>query len=209
MLRVEHDDVAGPPGERVAQIVERAATDLIAVGAVGRSAGNDAVDTCGSGRRPWSWASPRCWRSPRWDQGGIRQVLARCSSWNKGPTRKYDNDGEVFTNPARFLCYRLQKSLRYARGRRWLTSRLKSESERRPRSLASNSPNTRKRNGPIAGSWNMSIARPERSRAHPSRNPATKRSERPRVIPRRRGFPSRQWHSARAETRPPRIVQGH
>jgi hypothetical protein len=34
ILRVEHDDVAWPPGEGVAQVVEGATTEPIAVGAV-------------------------------------------------------------------------------------------------------------------------------------------------------------------------------
>ncbi len=50
VLRTEQDDVAGPPGEGIAQVVEGAADEPIAGGPCDRNAGRGGGGSCGSGR---------------------------------------------------------------------------------------------------------------------------------------------------------------
>jgi len=107
MLRVEHDDVAWPPGEGVAQVVKGATTEPIAVGAVSamRATAPPVVTALDA---DLGFGQILGARDPH---GGIRAVFAR--SWHGvAPERRVlpgntPDDGEVFTDPARFLCYRL------------------------------------------------------------------------------------------------------
>jgi hypothetical protein len=107
MLRVEHDEVARPPGEGVAQVVEGAATEPVAVGTTSAMRATappvvPALDAdLGLGQILGA-------KDPH---SGIGAVFAR--SWHGvAPERRALSgntpvDGEVFTDPARFPCYRL------------------------------------------------------------------------------------------------------
>ena len=89
MLREEHDEIAGPPGQGIAEVVEGAATAAIAVGAfaasrTGPSSIVAAVDAHLGLGQILGAGDPH---------GGIGAVFA--GSWHgvtpgkKGPTRKY------------------------------------------------------------------------------------------------------------------------
>jgi hypothetical protein len=113
MLRVEYDDVAWPPGEGVAQVVEGAVTEPVAVGAVSAMRATappvvPALDADLGFGQILGAGDPH---------GGIGAIFAR--SWHGiAPERRVipgntAEDGEVFTNPARFLCYRLEFSIHF------------------------------------------------------------------------------------------------
>src|SRR5512135_641301 len=105
--RVEHDDVAGPAGEGIAEVVEGAAAQPIAVGAgaaawAGPAAVVAAADAdVGLGQVVDAGNS----------LGGVGPVFAG-SGHDEAPGRRVLSGdtltaGKAFANPARFLCYRL------------------------------------------------------------------------------------------------------
>jgi hypothetical protein len=110
MLRAEQDDVAGPAGEGVAQVVEGATGDPIAIGAVtAPRAGAPPVVAAadadlGLGQIVGSIDA----------ESRVGAILA--GSWHGvTPERKVLpgdtlDDGKVFIVPARFLRYRLDES---------------------------------------------------------------------------------------------------
>jgi hypothetical protein len=104
VLGEEHNEVAGPPGKRVSQVVEGASREPIAVGAMAAvRAGAPAVvsaadDDLGLGQILGA-VDPH---------GGIGAIFA--GSWHgAAPGRRVlpgitSEDGKVFTGSARFLC---------------------------------------------------------------------------------------------------------
>jgi hypothetical protein len=116
MLGVEHDDVARPPGEGIAQIVKGTTTEPIAVGAAStiRAASPPVVPALDA---DLGFGQVLGAGDPH---GGIAAVFAR--SWHGiAPERKVlsgntPGDGKVFTDSARFLCYRLNWSVKLLRG---------------------------------------------------------------------------------------------
>src|SRR5215472_4742105 len=110
VLGIEHHDIARPPGEGVSQVVEGAATPPIAEGAVAAvRAGAPPVDPApdadlGLGQILGTFDP----------HGGIGAIFAR--SWHgEAPGRRVlpgitSEDGKVFTDSARFSCYRLNDS---------------------------------------------------------------------------------------------------
>jgi hypothetical protein len=107
VLGIEHHDVTRPPGEGITQIMEGPATDPITIGTVTAvRAGAPPVDPApdanlGLGQILGTFDP----------HGGIGAILAR--SWHGlAPGRRVlpgftSDDGKVFTDSARFLCYRL------------------------------------------------------------------------------------------------------
>ena len=90
MLGVDQDDVAGPPGEGIAQVVEGAACQAVAVGAMAAArAGPPAVISALAGDLGLG-QDRRCVWCPRWGRGGIRRVPAWFGSWKRGSTRNYE-----------------------------------------------------------------------------------------------------------------------
>jgi hypothetical protein len=111
VLRAEQDDVAGPAGEGITQVVESAANDPIAVGAVtapraGAAAVVAAADTdLGLGQV----------LGPVDAEGRVGAIFA--GSWHGVPPEEMVlpgdtlGDGKMFIVPARFPCYRLRLSV--------------------------------------------------------------------------------------------------
>jgi hypothetical protein len=107
VLRGEQDDVAGPPGEGVAQVVEGAANEPIAGGAVSamRAGAPPVVAAADAeiGLGQVLGASD--------SESGIGAIFA--GSWHGVPPEGEDLPGDtlvggkVFTDSARFPCYRL------------------------------------------------------------------------------------------------------
>src|SRR3954471_22772991 len=108
MLGVEHDNVAGPAGEGVAEVMEGAAGGPVAVGAVTTSR-TEPVPVIAA---PNADVGPGKVLDAGDAFGGVGSVLAGSGHGDAPEGRVLSGDtpysGRLFTDPARFPCYRLE-----------------------------------------------------------------------------------------------------
>jgi hypothetical protein len=114
VLRAEQDEVAGPAAEGVTQVVESAAGDSIAVGAVTapRAGAPPVVAAADADLGPGQVLGSVD------AEGRVGAIFA--GSWHGVPPERRIlpgdtlDDGKMFIIPARFPCYRLNKFPRFA-----------------------------------------------------------------------------------------------